>query len=59
VIGPAVNEASRIEALCGVLDRSLLMSADFAHCCGHATVSLGLHRLRGVSEPREIFGLAD
>jgi adenylate cyclase len=58
VIGPAVNEASRIEALCSVLDRSLLMSADFARCCGAGTVSLGLHRLRGVSEPREIFALA-
>ncbi len=58
VIGPAVNEASRIEALCGVLDRSLLMSADFARCSGVPTVGLGMHRLRGVSEPREIFGLA-
>ncbi len=58
VIGPAVNEASRIEALCAVLDRPLLMSADFARCCGRATVSLGRHRLRGVSEPREIFALA-
>ncbi|NNM74463.1 adenylate/guanylate cyclase domain-containing protein [Enterovirga aerilata] len=58
VIGPAVNEASRIEALCGILDRSLLMSADFARSCGRPTVSLGHHRLRGVSEPREIFALA-
>ncbi len=58
VVGPAVNEASRIEALCGVLDHSLLMSADFARCCGHKTTSLGFHTLRGVSEPREIFALA-
>jgi adenylate cyclase len=58
VIGPAVNEASRIEALCGELDRPLLMSSAFAECCGRETVSLGRHRLRGVSEPREIFGLA-
>ena len=58
VVGPAVNEASRIEALCGVLDVPLLMSADFARHCGHRTASLGLHRLRGVSEPREIFALA-
>lgn len=55
VIGPAVNEASRIEALCGALDRPLLMSAAFAECCGAAVQGLGAHRLRGVSEPREIF----
>ena len=59
VIGPAVNEASRIEALCGRLDRSLLMSAPFASCCGRPVRSLGAHALRGVSEPREIFSLAD
>lgn len=58
VIGPAVNEASRIEALCSELDRPILMSSVFAACCGHPVVSLGLHRLRGVKEAREIFGLA-
>jgi adenylate cyclase len=58
VIGPAVNEASRIEALCGVLDRPILMSSVFAACCGHPVVSLGLHRLRGVKQAREIFALA-
>lgn len=58
VIGPAVNETSRIEVLCGTLGRPLLMSAPFAACCGASVVSLGFHALRGVSEPREIFGLA-
>ena len=59
VIGPAVNEASRIERLCGDLGRPLLMSADFAHCCGTDTVSLGQFELRGVGSRREIFTLAD
>lgn len=58
VIGPAVNEASRIEALCGTLDEPILMSAVFAASCGLPTVSRGHHRLRSVSEPREIFALA-
>jgi adenylate cyclase len=58
VIGPAVNEASRIETLCGQLDEPLLMSAAFAGCCAHPVRSLGLHRLRGVAEPREIFAPA-
>lgn len=59
VIGPAVNEASRIERLCGDLGKPLLMSADFARCCGAETVSLGHFELRGVSGSREIFALAE
>ncbi len=56
VIGPAVNEASRMEALCKVLDRPLLASAAFAEAHGHeGLVSLGFHALRGVREPKEIF----
>jgi adenylate cyclase len=56
VIGPAVNEAARVEALCKVLDRRLLISAAFAEAAGlEGLVSLGFHALRGVSEPQEIF----
>jgi len=54
VVGRAVNEASRIETLCGELDQPLLLSSDFASRCGRPTLSLGLHRLRGVENPREI-----
>jgi adenylate cyclase len=56
VIGAAVNEATRIEALCRTLGRPLLISAEFAKVCTcHPLVSLGHHRLRGVGEPQEIF----
>jgi adenylate cyclase len=60
VIGPAVNEVDRIEKLCEPLGRSVLMSAEFAAAAEQADrlVSLGPHMLRGVREPREIFGLA-
>jgi adenylate cyclase len=60
VIGPAVNEVVRIEKLCGVLDRPILVSAPFAACagdCGGRLRSLGSFALRGVSEPKEIFGM--
>ncbi|WP_375458650.1 adenylate/guanylate cyclase domain-containing protein [uncultured Enterovirga sp.] len=57
VIGPAVNEAARLETLCGTLGHAILMSEPFARSCGRATVSLGRHRLRGVAELREIFAL--
>lgn len=59
-IGPAVNEASRIEALCQPLGRQLLMSQAFAEAatsCRSCLVSLGRHRLRGVREDTELFTL--
>jgi adenylate cyclase len=61
VIGPAVNEAARIEALCKELGHPLLMSAAFAEMATSSRahlVSLGRHRLRGVREETELFGLA-
>ena len=59
--GPAVNEASRIERLCDALGRHLVMSQSFARAAEasrHELVSLGRHRLRGVREETELFGLA-
>jgi adenylate cyclase len=59
VIGPAVNEAARIEALCEPLGRRVLVSAELAAVVGDSCrlVPLGHHELRGVGEPREIYGL--
>ncbi len=59
VIGPAVNEAARIETLCEPLGRKVLVSAEFAAAAGDSQGldPLGTHRLRGVHEPREIYGL--
>ena len=55
VIGPAVNEAARLEALCGRLDRALLMSESFAERCTAPVANLGRFELRGVSGEREVF----
>jgi len=57
VIGSAVNEAARLEALCKELDQSILISWEFPRCFPDQMISLGFHRLRGVSTPKEIFGL--
>jgi adenylate cyclase len=60
VIGPAVNEVARIEALCEPLGRAVLASAEFvAGIMGddRRLESLGRHTLRGVKEPKEIFAL--
>lgn len=58
VIGPAVNEVSRIEALCDKLGTNLLASGDFMRTCSNVSLPLrscGYHELRGVREPIELF----
>jgi adenylate cyclase len=60
VIGPAVNEVARIEALCEPLGRAVLVSAEYVAGIAGADSrleSLGRHTLRGVREAKEIFGL--
>jgi adenylate cyclase len=59
VIGPAVNEVSRIEVLCEPLGRTVLVSAELAAAVGDDArlEPLGRHALRGVREPREIYAL--
>ena len=57
VLGPAVNEASRIAAMCRSVDQPVLMSAAFADVGGikRRLVSVGRYALRGVSHPQELF----
>jgi adenylate cyclase len=55
VIGPAVNQASRLEKLSAQLGRSIVTSASFAAAAPEHLESLGFHRLRGVPELQELF----
>ncbi|NLS06891.1 adenylate/guanylate cyclase domain-containing protein [Rhizobium sp. P32RR-XVIII] len=59
VIGPAVNEVSRIVSLCRSLQRKLLMSAPFAAIVPpsqtESLLPIGSHVLRGVSRAQELF----
>jgi len=57
VIGPAVNEVSRIASMCRSVDQPVLMSAVFAEveAVRRKVVSVGRYALRGVSEPQELF----
>jgi adenylate cyclase len=57
VLGPAVNEASRIAAMCRSVDQPVLMSAAFADVgdIKRRLVSVGRHALRGVAHPQELF----
>ncbi len=60
VIGPAINEVARIEKLCEPLGRAVLVSAEFVAAAAggdNRLEPLGRHALRGVREPKEIFGL--
>ena len=61
VIGPAVNEVSRIEVLCDTLETDFLASGEFVKAavgCQQELTSCGFHALRGVREPIELFLLA-
>jgi len=60
VLGPAVNEAARIEAFCTGLDQSVIVSSAFADAAGDARsllVSLGRYAMKGVARPQELFTL--
>jgi adenylate cyclase len=60
VVGPAVNEVSRIAAMCRSVDQPILMSSDFADSVAddrRAFASVGRFALRGVGKPQELFTL--
>jgi adenylate cyclase len=59
VIGPAVNETSRIAAMCRSVEQPVLVSDAFARVGDNASrlVSVGRYALRGVGRPQELFTL--
>ncbi|MFC1457813.1 adenylate/guanylate cyclase domain-containing protein [Microvirga arabica] len=61
VVGPAVNEVSRIAALCRSVERDVLVSSAFFAAASTAEqeclVSVGRYALRGVNRPQELFTL--
>ncbi|MBV9433920.1 MAG: adenylate/guanylate cyclase domain-containing protein [Hyphomicrobiales bacterium] len=59
VVGPAVNEASRILSLCRSVDQPLLVSSAFADAIEERgdLVSVGRYALRGVGRAQDLFTL--
>ena len=58
VVGPAVNEVSRIAALCRSVEQPLLVSSTFASALGEVRsrlVSVGCYALRGVGRAQDLF----
>ena len=58
VVGPAVNEVSRIAAMCRSADQKLLVSAGLARRLGYPgppLVSVGRYALRGVSQAQDLY----
>lgn len=58
VIGPAVNEACRVEALTKTIGRDLLLTEAVARYVSKEVEHLGEHQLRGVSAKISIYGIA-
>ena len=54
-IGPAVNLVSRLEGLCRLLHKAVLISGAFAAETGMPLVPLGTHALRGIAAPCAVF----
>jgi adenylate cyclase len=61
VVGPAVNEASRVSSMCRSVDRHVVLSADFVAATLEPErswiVSVGRYALRGVGRAQELFTL--
>lgn len=61
VVGPAVNEVSRIAAMCRSADRAVLISSEFRAAAPAPArehiVSVGRYALRGVGRAQELFTL--
>lgn len=55
VVGPAVNLASRLLDVAKALDSHFVVSTAFAGCSGRPMRSLGVHPVRGLDQPEEIF----
>ena len=58
VVGPAVNEVSRIAALCRSVEQKLLISSAFGSALGTSgprLVSVGRYALRGVSQAQDLY----
>lgn len=58
VVGPAVNEVSRIASMCRSLDQPVLTSSAFAGAIDEPKrllVSVGRYALRGVERPQSLF----
>jgi adenylate cyclase len=58
VIGPAVNQVSRLQEVGKQLGRTLVLSSDFSRLVGQPVEELGCFRLRGIERPQRVFGLA-
>ena len=59
VIGAAANEAARIEGMSRVLGAPLIVSSAFARHVPERLRPLGLHALRGIGIPQELYTLRD
>lgn len=58
VIGRAVNEVARLENVSAKLERPIVASGAFAEAAKSPRLrSLGFHALKGLREPREVFGV--
>ncbi|MEL6883480.1 MAG: adenylate/guanylate cyclase domain-containing protein [Pseudomonadota bacterium] len=59
ILGQAVNIAARVEALCGRLDETVLLSDPVAHLAGVPTRRVSIETLKGVTAPMPLHAPAN
>ncbi len=59
VVGPAVNQAARLEGLCKALDVPLVISESFEKHYAGETVALGAHMLAGMDNEIAVYTLPE
>lgn len=59
VVGPAVNEASRLEGLCKALGKPVTISTEFKDVFHGGLVSLGTHEVAGKKDGMEVFTMPE
>jgi adenylate cyclase len=57
-IGPAVNQAARMEGVASKLGKNLVVSEEFKQSSSRRLELLGSFELKGIGKPQAIYGVA-
>jgi adenylate cyclase len=59
VMGPVVNRTARLESLTKTLGCDILFSRQFAELIDTPSQPLGLHEMKGIAEPQEVYAICE
>jgi adenylate cyclase len=59
VMGPTVNRTARLESLTKTLGRNILFSQQFSELIDTPSSYLGMHEMKGITEPQAVYAVCD